>query len=56
MRIMWFRLTAVARVLAIIYGVFGLTYVPTLLLMGAKEMILLRLPSHAALALGFQFI
>ena len=40
MRIMSFRITPVARVLAIIYGVFGLTYVPTLLLMGAKEMIL----------------
>jgi hypothetical protein len=40
MRIMSFRITPVARVLAIIYGVFGLTYVPTLLLTGAKEMIL----------------
>jgi hypothetical protein len=37
---MSFRIVTVARVLAIVYGVFGLTYVPTLLLMGAKEMIL----------------
>ena len=40
MRITSFRVTPVARVLAIIYGVFGLTYVPTLLLVGAKQMIL----------------
>jgi len=40
MRIMSFRVTPVARVLAVIYGVWGLVYVPTLLLMGAKEMIL----------------
>jgi hypothetical protein len=32
MRIMSFRLSPVTRVLAILYGVFGLAYVPTLLL------------------------
>ena len=40
MRIVSFRITPVARVLAIVYGVLGFTYVPTLLLTGAKEMIL----------------
>ncbi|MGO8794644.1 MAG: hypothetical protein ACLQLC_07465 [Candidatus Sulfotelmatobacter sp.] len=40
MRITSFRVTPVARVLAIIYGIFGLTYVPTLFLLGAKQMIL----------------
>ena len=40
MRIMSLRVAPVARVLAIVYGVVGFTYVPTLLLMGAKEMIL----------------
>jgi len=40
MRIMSFRITPVARVLAIIYGACGFTYVPVLLLMGAKQMTL----------------
>jgi len=39
-RIMSVRLVPFANVLAIIYGVIGLTMVPTLLLTGAKEMIL----------------
>jgi len=34
------RVTPVARVLAIIYGVLGFAYVPTLLLVGAKQMTL----------------
>jgi hypothetical protein len=40
MRIMSFRVTPIARVLAIIYGVSGFAYVPTLLLFGAKQMTL----------------
>ena len=40
MRIMSFRITPVARILAILYGVCGFTYVPILLLLGAKQMIL----------------
>jgi hypothetical protein len=40
MRIISFRVAPVARVLAIIYGVLGLTHVPALLLMGSKEMVL----------------
>jgi hypothetical protein len=40
MRIMSFRITPVARVLAIIYGLYGFAYVPILLLMGAKQMTL----------------
>jgi hypothetical protein len=40
MRIMSFRVTPVPRVLAILYGVYGFAYVPTLLLMGSKQMIL----------------
>jgi hypothetical protein len=41
MRFVSVRLLPFAGVLAIIYGVIGLTMVPTLLLTGAKEMILL---------------
>ncbi len=40
MRILSFRATPVAKILAIIYAVFGFAYVPTLLLVGAKEMVL----------------
>jgi hypothetical protein len=40
MRIMSLRVAPVARTLAIIYGVLGFTYLPTLLLMSAKEMTL----------------
>jgi len=40
MQIMSFRVMPVARVLAIIYGALGLTYVPVSLAMGAKEIIL----------------
>ena len=40
MRIRSFRIEPVARVLAIIYGVFGLTSVPTALFMGAKQITL----------------
>ncbi len=40
MRIMSFRITPVARVLAIIYGMYGFAYVPILLLTGTKQMIL----------------
>jgi hypothetical protein len=39
MQIMSFRVTPVARVLAINYAVLGLTYLSTLLLTGAKGMI-----------------
>jgi hypothetical protein len=40
MRIVSFRITPVACVLAIIYGLYGFAYVPILLLTGAKQMIL----------------
>jgi hypothetical protein len=40
MRILSFRIEPVARVLAIIYGMFGLISVPTSLLFGAKQIIL----------------
>ncbi|MGB7603347.1 MAG: hypothetical protein WBM24_23790 [Candidatus Sulfotelmatobacter sp.] len=40
MRIISFRVIPIARVLSIVYGAFGLTYVPTLLLFGVKQMIL----------------
>jgi hypothetical protein len=40
MRIIALRVGPVARVLAIIYGVLGILYVPSVLLMGAKEMTL----------------
>ena len=40
MRIVSFRITPVARVLAIIYGLYGFAYVPILLLTGAKQIIL----------------
>jgi len=40
MRITSFRVIPVARVLTIIYGALGPTYVPVSLLMGAKEIIL----------------
>jgi hypothetical protein len=63
MRIMSLRVTPVARVLAIIYGVLGFAYVPTLLLVGAKEMtlpvgivaplVLLNLNLHFALPTHF---
>jgi hypothetical protein len=39
MRITSFRASKVARILAIIYGIFGFAYVPTLLLVGAKQMV-----------------
>lgn len=40
MKVMGFRVTPVARVLAILYGLYRFAYVPTLLLMGAKQIIL----------------
>jgi len=40
MRIKSFRIEPVARVLAIIYGLFGLISVPTALFMGAKQITL----------------
>jgi hypothetical protein len=40
MRITSIRVGPVARIVAIIYGVLGILYVPTVLLTGAKEMTL----------------
>jgi len=39
-RIISLRIAPVAKVLAIIYGVLGFAYVPTMLLIGAKEIVL----------------
>ena len=40
MRIISLRVSPVARAFAIVYGVLGFIYVPLLLLVGAKEMVL----------------
>ena len=40
MRIISVRITPVARIIAIIYGVLGLLYVPEVLLFGAGQMTL----------------
>ncbi|HTS37049.1 MAG TPA: hypothetical protein VMH04_15350 [Candidatus Solibacter sp.] len=40
MRIMSFRVMPVAKIIALIYGVLGILYVPELLLSGAKEITL----------------